>query len=160
MKRMRSRLLTVCLGASFGLALAAARAEPPADAKADGGFRTIFDGKTLTGWDGDLRFCAAGRGRLHRRPDHEGEARAAQHVPHLAGRPRGNCQPADFEIKIEFRMPDEAFANSGVQIRSWEEKEKWGVSGYQPDMDWKNEYTGICYGENYRGILANRGQKE
>ena len=26
-------------------------------------------------------------------------------------------------------------------------------------MDWQNEYTGFCYGENYRGILAERGQK-
>ncbi len=74
-------------------------------------------------------------------------------MPHIP------LSPPTFEIKIEFRMPNEGFANSGVQIRSWEEKEKWRVSGYQPDMDWKNEYTGICYGENFRGILANRGQK-
>ena len=26
-------------------------------------------------------------------------------------------------------------------------------------MDGENKYTGICYGENYRGILAKRGQK-
>ena len=26
-------------------------------------------------------------------------------------------------------------------------------------MDSDNTYTGICYGENFRGILANRGEK-
>ena len=35
-------------------------------------------------------------------------------------------------------MPDDAFANSGIQIRSWEGPAKWQVCGYQPDMDWKN----------------------
>ena len=68
-------------------------------------------------------------------------------------------KPADFELKAEFRMPNPGFANSGIQIRSWEGPEKWRVSGYQSDMDAENQYTGICYGENYRGILANRGQK-
>ena len=59
-------------------------------------------------------------------------------------------------------MPDAGFANSGVQFRSWQEPAKWGkwgVAGYQADMDDDNQYTGICYGENYRGILAERGQK-
>jgi hypothetical protein len=56
-------------------------------------------------------------------------------------------------------MPNPGFANSGIQIRSWEGPGKWQVSGYQPDMEAENQYTGICYGENYRGILAMRGEK-
>ncbi|MGD0897938.1 MAG: family 16 glycoside hydrolase [Thermoguttaceae bacterium] len=68
-------------------------------------------------------------------------------------------KPGDFEIRAEFRMPNPGFANSGIQIRSWEGAEKWRVSGYQPDMDSANQYTGICYGEGFRGILAGRGEK-
>ena len=56
-------------------------------------------------------------------------------------------------------MPNPGFANSGIQIRSWEGPRKWQVSGYQPDMDCDDQYTGTCYGENYRGGLAGRGQK-
>ena len=44
-------------------------------------------------------------------------------------------KPGDFQLKIEFRMPNPGFANSGVQIRSWEGPKKWQVIGYQPDMD-------------------------
>ena len=46
-----------------------------------------------------------------------------------------------------------------MQIRSWEGPAKWQVSGYQPDMDSTDTYTGTCYGENFRGGLAGRGQK-
>ncbi len=56
-------------------------------------------------------------------------------------------------------MPNPGFANSGIQIRSWEGPAKWRVSGYQPDMDYDNTYTGTCYGESYRGSLAGRGEK-
>ena len=158
MNRMKLHWLTVCLGTTFGLSFAAtaARAEPPAGAD---GFRTIFDGKTLAGWDGDPRFWRVEDGCITGQTTKE---KPAEHNTFLIWRgddPAHPARPADFEIKIEFRMPDDAFANSGVQIRSWEEKEKWRVSGYQPDMDWKDDYTGICYGENFRGILANRGQK-
>jgi hypothetical protein len=142
------------LGLSF--AAAAARAEQPADAD---GFRTIFDGKTLAGWDGDPRFWRVEDGCIVGQTTKEKPAEHNTFLIYRGDDPAHPAKPADFEIKIEFRMPDDAFANSGVQIRSWEEKEKWRVSGYQPDMDWKNEYTGICYGENFRGILANRGQK-
>jgi hypothetical protein len=158
MNRMRTLLLMFCLG----LGLNAARAEPPVDAD---GFRSIFDGKTLAGWDGDPRFWRVEDGCITGQTTKESPAPNNTFLiwrGDHAGAPArrvGGARPADFQIKIEFRMPDEGFANSGVQIRSWEEKEKWRVSGYQPDMDWKNEYTGICYGENFRGILASRGQK-
>jgi hypothetical protein len=119
----------------------------------DDGFRPIFDGRSLAGWDGNPKLWRVEDGVI------TGETTAANPA-------KGNTfliwrggKPADFELKAEFRMPNPGFANSGIQIRSWEGPEKWRVSGYQPDMDAENEYTGICYGENYRGILAQRGQK-
>jgi len=54
------------------------------------------------------------------------------------------------------------FANSGVQIRSFENEKEWGkwvIGGYQADMDGDDSYTGALYGERYRGMLAARGQK-
>jgi hypothetical protein len=117
------------------------------------GFKPIFDGKSLEGWDGNPKLWRVEDGAI------TGETTAANPA-------QGNTfliwrggQPADFELKAEFRMPNRGFANSGIQIRSWEGPEKWRVGGYQPDMDAENDYTGICYGENFRGILAQRGQK-
>jgi hypothetical protein len=124
-----------------------------AQAAAEDGFKPIFDGKTLDGWDGDPRLWRVEDGAI------TGETTAANPA-------KGNTfliwrggKPANFELKAEFCMPNPGFANSGIQIRSWEGPRKWQVSGYQPDMDAENEYTGICYGEGFRGILTQRGQK-
>ncbi len=150
MNCFRIRSLTLCLGMILPFALSAARAEPPADAE---GFRAIFDGKTLDGWDGDSRFWRVQDGCIAGQTTKENPAPRNTFLIWRGGK------PADFQIKIEFRMPDAGFANSGVQIRSWEGPAKWQVSGYQPDMDSTDAYTGTCYGENFRGPLAGRGQK-
>jgi hypothetical protein len=124
-----------------------------ARAAEDQGFHAIFDGKTLDGWDGDPKFWRVEDGVITGETTKENPARRNTFLIWRGGK------PADFELKAEFRMPNPGFANSGIQIRSWEGPEKWRVSGYQPDMDADNHYTGICYGEGYRGILAQRGQK-
>ena len=116
------------------------------------GFRQMFDGKSLQGWDGDPKFWRVENGSITGQTTKDNPASYNTFLIWRGGK------PADFELKAEFRMPDPGFANSGIQIRSWEGP-KWQVFGYQPDMDWQNQYTGICYGENYRGILAERGQK-
>lgn len=117
------------------------------------GFNLIFDGKTLEGWEGNLKLWRVDDGVITGETTKENPAPGNTFLIWRRGK------PADFELKAEFRMPNASFANSGIQYRSWEEKEKWRVSGYQADMDWENAYTGICYGENFRGILANRGEK-
>jgi hypothetical protein len=119
----------------------------------DGGFKPIFDGKTLAGWDGNPKLWRVVDGVITGETTKENPAEYNNFLIWRGGK------PGDFELKAEFRMPNKGFANSGIQIRSWEEKEKWRVSGYQADMDADSTYTGICYGENFRGILANRGEK-
>jgi hypothetical protein len=119
----------------------------------DEGFKPIFDGKTLQGWDGDPEFWRVEDGTITGQTTKEKPAKANTFLLWRGGK------PGDFELKAEFRMPNAGFANSGVQYRSWEGPGKWQVSGYQADMDGENDYTGICYGENFRGMLAQRGQK-
>ncbi len=119
----------------------------------DEGFRPIFDGKTLAGWDGNPKLWRVEDGAITGETTKENPASSNTFLIWRGGK------PADFELKAEFCMPNPGFANSGIQIRSWEGPEKWRVSGYQPDMDGEDRYTGFCYGENYRGILAERGQK-
>ena len=49
--------------------------------------------------------------------------------------------------------------NSGIQYRSFELPDaKWGIGGYQADFEAGDKYSGILYGEAFRGILAERGQ--
>ena len=122
-------------------------------AAADEGFHAIFDGQTLDGWDGNPKLLARRRRHDHGQTTPENPAKGNTFLIWRGGK------PADFELKAEFRMPNAGFANSGIQIRSWEGPQKWRVSGYQPDMDGDNQHTGICYGENYRGVLARAARK-
>jgi len=120
------------------------------------GFKPIFDGKTLQGWDGDPKHWRVEDGAITGQTTTENPAQGNTFLVWRGGK------PADFELKLEFRMPDAGFANSGVQYRSREEPKKvgkWVVGGYQADMDGDNQYTGILYDERGRGILALRGQK-
>jgi hypothetical protein len=115
------------------------------------GFKQIFDGKTLSGWDGDPRFW---------RVEHEaivGESAADKVVkPNTFIIWRGGA-PADFELKLEFKISG---GNTGVQYRSVEMPDvaKWVLKGYQADIDFNNQYTGMLYEERGRTFLARRGQ--
>ena len=120
---------------------------------ADEGFKPIFNGKNLDGWDGNPELWRVEDGAI------VGETTAEHPTQANTFLILRGCGPGDFELKAEVRMPKEGFANSGIQIRSWEGPEKWRVRGYQSDIEASNKYTGICYGEGYRGILAERGQK-
>jgi hypothetical protein len=125
-------------------------------AASDEGFKPIFDGKTLHGWDGDPKLWRVEDGAI------TGQTTAENPTPGNTFLIWRGGKPGDFELKLEFRMPDPGFANSGVQYRSRQEPEKigkWVVAGYQADMDGENQYTGILYDERGRGILALRGQK-
>jgi len=124
--------------------------EPAAD---EAGFQAIFDGKTLAGWDGNPKFWRVEDGCIVGQTTAENPTKGNTFLIWRGG------QPADFELKLEYKLTNH---NSGVQFRSWEEPEKWGkwvIGGYQADIDESGRFTGICYGERFRGILAQRGQK-
>ena len=127
MNRLKARSLTLGLTLLLGLSFSAVGAEkPPADAE---GFRPIFDGKTLDGLGRRSPFWRVEDGCITGQTTKENPAPRNTFLIWRGGK------PADFQLKIEFRMPNPGFANSGVQIRSWEGPAKWQVSGYQPDMD-------------------------
>jgi len=114
------------------------------------GFAPIFDGKSLANWDGDPRFWRVEDGAI------VGESAPDKVVnPNTFIIWRGG-QPADFELKLEFRISG---GNTGVQYRSVEMPEvaKWVLKGYQADIDFNNQYTGMLYEERARGFLAPRG---
>jgi hypothetical protein len=115
------------------------------------GFQSIFDGKTLTNWDGDPTFWRAENGELI------GETTADKPLKLNTFAIWRGGQPKDFELKVEYRI---SATNSGIQYRSVEMPEvgKWVLKGYQADIDAQNTYTGQLYEERGRGFLALRGQ--
>ena len=117
------------------------------------GFRSIFDG-TLKGWDCDPDFWRVENGVMI------GETKADH-------QPKQNIfciwrdgKPADFELKVQYRMTGAPSGNSGVQYRSVELPDvgKWVMKGYQADIDAQQRYTGQVYEERGRAFLALRGQ--
>ena len=115
------------------------------------GFQSIFDGKTLNGWDGDPMFWRVENGALVGESTPEKPVRVNTFAVWRGG------QPKDFELKVEFRINSN---NSGIQYRSVELNDvgKWILKGYQADIDFQNTYTGQLYEERGRGFLAMRGQ--
>jgi hypothetical protein len=116
------------------------------------GFEKIFDGATLTNWDGDPGFWRVEGGAI------VGETTAEKPLSENTFLIYRGSEPDNFELKLEFRMNS---TNSGVQYRSRQltgAVGKWVLCGYQADIDFANSYTGMLYEERGRpGFLAPRG---
>jgi hypothetical protein len=125
--------------------------EPP---PLEEGFVSLFDGHTLTGWDGNPKLWTVQEGAITGTSSDE---TPIQHNEFLIWK----GEVADFVLRLQYRIADRGQANSGVQYRSkrFPEVGKWVVGGYQADIDASNRYVGILYEERGRGILALRGEK-
>src|ERR1700733_800168 len=119
----------------------------------ESGFRQIFDGKSITGWDCDPAFWRVKNGEI------VGETRADHQPPQNIFCIWKGGAPGDFELKLQYKLTG-AGGNSGIQYRSVElpAEGKFRMKGYQADIDGHQDYTGQVYEERNRGFLALRGQ--
>ena len=129
------------------LAVLVAGAAPAAEEQA--GFKPIFNGKDLTGWDADPTFWSVQDGAI------TGECTPEKQPAHNTFCIWRDGEVDDFELTAKFKIVG---GNSGIQFRS-KAADEWIVSGYQADMDGGNDWTGANYEERGRGLLAKAGQK-
>ena len=129
-------------------ALAYATAQEPA-AASDAPWRSIFNGRDFTGWSADPTFWSVRDGAL------VGECTPERQPKHNTFCIWTDGELDDFELKVRFKIDG---GNSGIQFRS-RAKADWIVGGYQADMDGGNDWTGACYEEGGRGLLARCGQR-
>lgn len=121
-------------------------------------FTQIFDGSTLTGWDGDPTFWRVEDGVIVGESTEENPVEENTFLIWRGGAREGVVR--DFELKLEFRLVG-GEENSGVQVRSSVRPDaghQWRLTGYQVDMDYNNRYTGMVYGEGAGGFMAPRGE--
>lgn len=113
------------------------------------GFKPIFNGNDLSGWDGKPGWWKVEDGALTAESTPDKPCKAANYLIWRGG------QPSDFELLIDFKLSLEG--NSGIQIRS-EERPDWDTFGYQADMTGNGELIGFIY-HHSRGLVAGRGEK-
>ena len=147
-RSVRLRIIAL-LGVCYGLSPLAARTTD-----AEEGFKPIFDGKTLNGWDGNPKFWRVEDGAITGQTTKDNPTKGNTFIIWRQGKLE------DFELRLEYRVFG---GNSGIQYRSWEEPEKWGkwvVGGYQADLgDPFGWWGGALYEERQRGFLGLRGNK-
>ncbi len=113
----------------------------------------LFNGKDLSGWEGDPRLWAVVDGVLVGETNGSDKKVSANTFLIWKGGEVG-----DFDFKMTARVT--GGNNSGVQYRSKVlDKAKSSVGGYQMDMHPKQEYLGMLFEERGRGIQCLRGEK-
>jgi len=119
--------------------------------------KTLFNGKDLTGWEGDAKFWSVQDGAI------TGASSAENLVPHNTFIIWKGGEPSDFTLTLKYKTTpgdDKKYTNSGIQYRSRIiDAEKFIVGGYQADFEYADKWSGILYEEKGRGILAKRGEK-
>ena len=128
------------------LTLGAQPVEP--DFEPDPGFVSLFDGKSLSGWEADPRYWSVTDGSIH------GETTADKKLAGNTFCVWNDGRLKNFVLKLRFRLTN---GNSGVQFRS-DRDGQWTVKGYQADIATHPGIMGALYEERGRGMLVRPGQ--
>jgi len=151
--------LTLVVLAPFAASAAAADAPPMALAE-PAGMTQIFNGKDLSGWDGDPRLWSVQDGAIRGETTAEKSANGNTFLIWKGGTTK------DFELRLSFRSS--AANNSGIQYRSkhitdGKVRNQWVVRGYQHEI--RNQValpsvSGFIYDEGgKRGRMCLVGEK-
>ena len=113
--------------------------------------KNLFDGKTLKGWDGNPKFWSVKDGAIVGQTSKENPTKGNTFIICK------DLKMKDFDLRLDFKIEG---GNSGIQYRSFVKPGKhdgWRIGGSQADFESGDRYSGICYGEGFRGILSDRG---
>ena len=109
---------------------------------------SIFDGKTLKGWEGTNGIWRVEDGAITASIDEGKRLRKNEFLFYK--------QPAgDFTLTLEYKITGGPTANSGIQIRS--KNVKGRAHGYQCDLDDGKTWLGRIYDEHGRALIVERG---
>jgi putative heme-binding domain-containing protein len=136
----------------FALLLSAAAVMPFSSAVSqEGEFSPIFNGKDLTGWDGNPESWSVEDGCITGKTTKEAPLKYNQFLIWRGG------ELKNFELTAKIKVTGN---NSGIQYRSKElpANGKWSVGGYQCDVHPEAPNNAMVYEERGRGIIAQNGQ--
>ncbi len=126
-------------------------AQAPLSAQDDDGFQSLFNGKDLTGWDGNPELWTVEDGAI------TGRTKGPEHLDYNQFLIWRGGSLKNFELHAKIRVTGN---NSGIQYRSRElpENGKWSVGGYQCDVHPTAANNAMVYHERGRGIVVQNGQ--
>ncbi len=112
---------------------------------------TLFDGKTLAGWEGDEKTWKVEDGAI-----------VGGSLDAVVPRNEFLCTTRtydNFELKVTFKLVgDKAKANAGIQFRTKRIPKHHEVSGYQADVG--QDYWGALYDESRRNKVLAKPAKD
>ncbi len=119
--------------------------------------QSLFNGRDLTGWEGNTTFWSVRDGMIVGQTTAEKPTKGNTFLVWKGG------EVKNFELRAMFRIEannPKGFANSGIQYRSKVvDPVNFVVGGYQADMDGDGQYLGMLYEERGRGIIAKPGER-
>jgi hypothetical protein len=123
-----------------------------ASLSAQDGFTPLFNGKDLTGWEGDPKLWKVEDGAI------VGTCTGPESPEHNSFLIWRAGTVKDFELRATVRVIGDN--NSGIQYRSrpLPEVGPWGITGYQCDIHPAIQHTAMTYEEKGRGIFGLNGQ--
>jgi Domain of Unknown Function (DUF1080) len=116
------------------------------------GFKAVFNGRDLTGWEGSPAYWSVEDGCLTGKAD--GTLKYNRFITWKGGTVR------NFELRVKVKVSPTG--NSGLQYRGTERPDlgESVVTGYQCDVVANRpDYNGMLYEERGRRILAHTGEK-
>lgn len=118
---------------------------------ADESFRPLFNGKDLSGWDGNPALWTVEDGCI------TGKTQGPETLAYNQFLIWRGGVVKNFELHAKIK---ETGNNTGIQYRSKELPEvgKWSVGGYQCDIHPAPANNGMVYEERARGIITQNGQ--
>ena len=139
-------LLLVLMAPAFSQAADSLVAAPPEPAQ----MQSLFNGKDLSGWDGDPRLWSVKDGALRGETTAENPAKGNTFIIWTKGTTK------DFDLRLSFRC--NAANNSGIQYRSRhitgdKVSNKWVVRGYQHEIRNDTELPSVA------GFIYDEGGK-
>lgn len=127
--------------------------EPQTATEEEPGFVSLFDGKTLTGWEGNEKAFRVADGAIV-------AGSLAESIPNN----EFLCttkEYGDFELRLQAKLEGKG-ENAGIQFRSKRVPNHHEVSGYQCDMGraWNRSVWGALYDESRRNKMLAEPNEE
>lgn len=122
-----------------------------ASVHAQDGFKPLFNGKDLAGWDGNPELWSVQDGCI------TGKTTGPEQLPYNQFLIWRGGVVKNFELHAKIK---ESGNNTGIQYRSKELTEvgKWSIGGYQCDVHPAPANNAMVYEERARGIICQNGQ--